>query len=152
LNEADIQELVKLVQSELRASGMSELAEPERYADFAEEAGEHRRLPPVDLLVAMLKGFERQVTLEDGDLVRNSLRRIGELTTDETAPRFAYVLPTPEADEPSDLPFETRLKRAREQNQLDELHEIPSQEVLRGQVRSFIGELFQSLDSDGADE
>lgn len=80
MNDDDYRALIQLVENQLRAVGLAEVADPINYLDDGYEYGELRRsietprlLPPRDHLIALLDAFDTQLMLRDQRVVMESL-------------------------------------------------------------------------------
>lgn len=83
MNDDDYRALIQLVENQLRAVGLAEVADPINYLDDGYEYGELRRsietprlLPPRDHLIALLDAFDTQLMLRDQRVVNDSLSLI----------------------------------------------------------------------------
>jgi len=134
MTEDDFQKLIDRLQSHL--------ADPELYIDYNDEDDERRRISKFELLLQMLKAFDRELTLENRAIIEQSLSIMRGATYDESAPGFAAFLPTP--FEGDDIEFKQRIDTAKERDEFVDLRDAEDRSELRSEVQRLIGQLAES--------
>lgn len=142
MTEDDFQKIVDRVQLKLRENGKSHLADPELYIDYSDEDDELRRSSKFELLLQMLKAFDRELALENRAVVEHSLSIMSEATVDASAPTFVAFLPTP--FEGDDIEFDKRIEMAKDRNEFFNLRDVEDRTELRNDIQRVIGQLAES--------
>ena len=142
MTEDDFQKLIDWLQIKLIENGKSHLADPELYIDYNDEDDERRRISKFELILQILKAFDRELALENRALVEQSISIMREATYDGSAPKFAAFLPTP--FEGDDVEFKQRIDTAKERDEFIDLRESDDRSELRNQIQRLIGRLAES--------
>lgn len=142
MTEDDFQKLIDRVQLKLRENGKGHLANAELYIDYNDEDDERRRISKFELLLQMLKAFDRELALENSAIVEHSLSIMSQATVDASAPKFVAFLPTP--FEGDDVEFSQRVETAKKRDEFVDLKDVEDRSELRNEVQRLIGRFAKS--------
>jgi hypothetical protein len=125
MDDEDFLAVISVLQAELRGIGAGDLADERAYMTRDGEDGEMRRLPPKELLIEMLRAFDRYLAVRDRATYDQALERIGTRVRGGR-PHEATVLPVnPDGPE-------------------IELGAVPHLGGLRSDLRNLIGQLLEA--------
>jgi hypothetical protein len=92
VDEEDFRALIRVVQANFVEIGAPELADVANYVVQEGEAEENRLPPPAELLLEMLRAFERHMAVRDRATYRDAMARIGR-SVEGVGPERAVVVP-----------------------------------------------------------
>lgn len=106
MDTVEYQELVALLEAQLKEVGAGELADISLHALRDQETGERRRRPPREHLIEMLLAFDRYLSIRDHNTLSISLRRINNELDDAKVNDVVFV-PIPGEGEDTPISFDS---------------------------------------------